>query len=67
MHGSDTIVAATQGGPDRKLPPGSYEHQPHTVKHWTKCEGASGCVIFVVASGKFDLVPAEEKKEQPKK
>jgi hypothetical protein len=37
------------------------------VKHVTKCDTGSECVIFVVASGKFDLAPAEEKKAEPKK
>jgi len=32
------------------------------VKHVTKCDTGGECVIFVVASGKFDLVPAEQKK-----
>ena len=66
---SGTIITGTEGGPEKKLPPGSYEYQPHTAKHVTKCDTGSGCVIFVVANGKFDLVPAEEKKkkEEPKK
>jgi quercetin dioxygenase-like cupin family protein len=61
---SGTLIAGTEGGPEKKLPPGSFEYQPHTVKHTTKCDAASagGCVIFVSASGKFDLVPAEGKK-----
>ncbi len=66
---SGTMIAATEGGPERKLPPGSYEYEPHTVKHVTGCDAGSagGCVIFAVVSGKFDLVPAEEKKAEPKK
>ena len=32
---SGTIVTSTEGGPEKKLPPGSYEFQPHTVKHTT--------------------------------
>jgi quercetin dioxygenase-like cupin family protein len=63
---SGTMIAATEGGPEKKLPPGSYEYEPHTVKHVTKCDTGSECVIFVVANGKFDRVPAEEKKEEPK-
>jgi quercetin dioxygenase-like cupin family protein len=59
---SGTLIAGTEGGPEKKLPPGSYEFQPHGVKHVTKCDAASECVIFVVASGKFDLIPAEAKK-----
>ncbi len=63
---SGTLIEATEGGPERKLPPGSYVYQPHTVKHVTKCDAGSECVVFVVANGKFDLLPAE-KKEEPKK
>ena len=59
---SGTLIAATKGGPETKLPPGSYEYQPHTVQHVTKCDSRSECVIFAVATGKFDFVPAEEKK-----
>lgn len=59
---SGTMIAATEGGPEKKLPPGSYEYQPHGVKHVTKCDTGSECIIFVVASGKFDLTPAEGKK-----
>jgi beta-alanine degradation protein BauB len=59
---SGTMIAAAEGGPEKKLGPGSYEYQPHGVKHVTKCDTGSECVIFVVASGKFDLTPAEEKK-----
>lgn len=59
---SGTIIAGTEGGAEKKLPPGSYEYQPHGVKHVTKCDAGSGCVIFVTASGKFDLTPAEAKK-----
>ena len=64
---SGTLIAGTEGGPEKKLPPGSYEYQPHTVKHTTKCDTSSECVIFAVVNGKFGLVPAEEKKAEPKK
>jgi len=64
---SGTMIAGTEGGPEKKLPPGSYEFQPHGVKHVTGCDTSSECVIFVMASGKFDLIPAEEKKAEPKK
>ena len=66
---SGTMIEATEGGPEKKLPPGSYVYQPHTVKHTTACDSGSadGCVIFAVVSGKFDLIPAEEKKAEPKK
>jgi quercetin dioxygenase-like cupin family protein len=60
---SGTLIAGPEGGPEKKLPAGSYEYQPHGVKHVTKCDAASECVIFVTSSGKFDLTPAEEKKK----
>jgi quercetin dioxygenase-like cupin family protein len=64
---SGTLIAGPEGGPEKKLPAGSYEYQPHGVKHVTGCDTGSECVIFVVSSGKFDLTPAEEKKAEPKK
>lgn len=60
---SGTIIAGPEGGPEKRLPPGSYEFQPHGVKHVTKCDPASECLIFAVSSGKFDFVPEEEKKK----
>lgn len=60
---SGTVIAGSEGGPERRLPAGSYEFQPHGVKHVTKCDAASECVIFVVSSGKFDLTPAEAPKK----
>ena len=60
---SGTLIAGPEGGPEKKLPAGSYEYQPHGVKHVTKCDTTGECVIFVVSSGKFDLTPAEEPKK----
>ena len=59
---SGTMIEATEDGKETKLPPGSYAYQPHTVKHVTKCDAGSECVIFAVVNGKFDLKPAEAKK-----
>lgn len=59
---SGTLIAGPEGGPEKKLPAGSYEYQPHGVKHVTKCDAGGPCLIFVAASGKFDLVQAEAKK-----
>jgi len=63
---SGTLIEASENGPETKLPAGSYVYQPHTVKHTTKCEAGSECLLFVVANGKFDIVPAAGK-ETPKK
>jgi len=60
---SGTVIAGAEGAPEKKLGPGSYEFQPHGVKHVTKCDPASECLIFVVSSGKFDLTPAEAPKK----
>ena len=60
---SGTLIAGPEGGPEKKLPAGSFEYQPHGVKHTTKCDMGSECVIFVVASAKFDLLPAEAPKK----
>jgi quercetin dioxygenase-like cupin family protein len=59
---SGTVLTTAEGGPEKKLPPGSYEYQPGGVKHVTKCDPSGPCVIFVVANGKFDFMPAEQKK-----
>lgn len=64
---SGTLIAGPEGGPEKKLPAGSYEYQPHGVKHTTGCDTSSECVIFIVASGKFDLMPADGKKAEPAK
>jgi len=60
---SGTMVQAGEDGKEVKLPPGSYFFQPNTWKHTTKCEAGSECLIFATVNGKFDLKPAEEKKE----
>ena len=60
---SGTLIAGPAGGPEKKLPAGSYEFQPHGVKHTTKCDASGPCVIFVSASGKFDLTPADAAKK----
>jgi quercetin dioxygenase-like cupin family protein len=60
---SGTVIGGAEGEPEKKLPPGSYEFQPHGVKHVTKCDPASDCVVFVVSSGKFDLIPAAAPKK----
>jgi len=69
---SGTLVQAGEDGKEVKLGAGSYVFQPHTAKHVTKCDAGSECVIFVVAGGKFDLIPegaakAEGAKAEPKK
>ena len=69
---SGTWTQKTEDGKETKLPAGSYVYQPHTVKHVSGCDAGSECVIFVMANGKFDLIPAdggkaEGAKAEPKK
>lgn len=56
---SGTVIEATEDGKETRLPPGSYAFQPHTVKHVTKCDPASECVIYGTANGKFDIHMAD--------
>ena len=59
---SGTLVVTPAGGTAKSMPSGSYFSAPAGNKHTTKCEGASGCVILVEASGKWDVVMEEAKK-----
>lgn len=59
---SGTLVVTVEGGTAKSLPPGSYFSAPAGNKHTTKCEGASGCVLFVESSGKWDTVMENAKK-----
>jgi beta-alanine degradation protein BauB len=63
---SGTLIEGTEAGVETKLPSGSYVYQPHGVKHTTKCDAASECIIFVVASGKFDITMVDGKKAAAK-
>lgn len=50
------------GAADVPLPPGSYWTQRGNEVHVTKCLSAVECVFFVSQTGKFDYLPAKEKK-----
>ncbi|MFN2384761.1 MAG: DUF4437 domain-containing protein [Thermoanaerobaculia bacterium] len=67
-HSADAKIVVVSGtfiqGPERKpevrLGPGSYLMQPGgDYRHTTRCEGASGCVIFATGDSAFTLTPAE--------
>ncbi len=67
---SGTFLVGPEGGPENRLPAGSYEFIPSTYKHTTKCDTGSECVVFVETKGKFDVkMIGEEKKaaEKPAK
>lgn len=64
---SGTMIDGPEGGPEKKLPAGSYLFLPSTYKHTTRCDAGSECVFFVEAKGKFDVKMVGEKKEAGKK
>jgi len=64
---SGTFLVGPEGGPDNKLPSGSYEFIPSTYKHTTKCDTGSECVVFVETKGKFDVKPVGEEKKAAEK
>lgn len=53
---SGTVVQNVDGQ-DMTLPPGSYLSYTGKKQHTTKCTDAAGCVIFVDAHSKWDVVP----------
>ena len=64
---SGTLEMTPEGGTAKKLGPGSWFEYTGKMKHVTTCDAGADCVLFVVAKGAWDLVPAEAPKEQPKK
>lgn len=60
---SGTFIHTPEGKPEIRLGPGSYLFQPGgNYRHTTACDKASDCVVFISSTGKFDLIPVEEKK-----
>ena len=56
---SGTFAVGPEGGPEKKLGPGSYIVIPGGMKHTSSCE--KGCVLFQEGAGKFDMKPVGEK------
>ena len=61
---SGTMTLAVDGGPAKKLPPGSYFSLAGGTKHETGCEDGAPCVFFIEREGLFDanMVDAGAKK-----
>lgn len=59
---SGTLVIEVKGQPAKELGAGSYADDPGRVLHRTSCKVGADCLFFVHQHGKFDLLPAEEKK-----
>jgi len=53
---SGTLVQNVDGQ-DVTMPAGSYFSYTGKKQHTTKCTDAGGCILFVDASGKWDVVP----------
>jgi hypothetical protein len=72
---SGTYIYGGADGTKKELPAGSFVEIPGRLKHTSGCKAGGDCVIFTVASGRFDLkmakgaAPAkgEEKKPEEKK
>lgn len=59
---SGTLIVTPDGGAAKKLGPGSYGSFTGKMKHTTKCDTASECLIMVDAKGPWDVVLEEAKK-----
>jgi quercetin dioxygenase-like cupin family protein len=60
---SGTMVMTPEGGMAKKLGPGSWFEFTGKKKHVTTCEAGADCVLFMVSSAAWDLVPAEAPKK----
>ena len=57
-----TLTETPEGGAAKKLGPGSWFEFTGKKKHVTTCDAGADCVLFIVAKGAWDLVPAEPAK-----
>lgn len=61
---SGTFLVGPEGGPEKKLGPGSYFAVPAGFKHTSACAAGTPCVLFQQGPGKFDVKPVPEKSAQ---
>ena len=54
---SGTLVFRTSTVRTVTMPAGSYFSYTGKKQHTTKCTDAAGCILFVDAHGKWDVVP----------
>lgn len=59
---SGTLIVTPEGGAAKKLGPGSYGSFTGKIKHTTKCDAASECLVLVDAKGPWDVVIEGAKK-----
>lgn len=60
---SGTLVLTLEGGAAKKLAGGSWFEFTGKTKHVTTCEAGADCVLFLVGSGSWDLIPTEAPKK----
>ena len=53
-----TLTETPEGGVAKKLGPGSWFEFTGKKKHVTTCDAGADCVLFIVATAAWDLVPA---------
>jgi anti-sigma factor ChrR (cupin superfamily) len=53
-----TLTMTPEGGTAKKLGPGSWFEFTGKKKHVTTCDAGADCVLFIVATAAWDLVPA---------
>ena len=58
---SGTFLVGPEGGPEKKLGPGSYFMVPGGMKHTSGCAAGAPCVLFQEGPAKFDMKPVAEK------
>ena len=58
-----TLTMTPEGGMAKKLGAGSWFEFTGKKKHVTTCEAGPDCVLFLVANGAWDLVPADMPKK----
>jgi beta-alanine degradation protein BauB len=58
-----TLTMTPEGGTAKKLGPGSWFEFTGKKKHVTACDAGADCVLFLVAKGPWDLVPADAPKK----
>ncbi len=69
-HTADHFAVVISGtmvlndGTDHTLAPGSFWSFTGKKQHTTKCTDPAGCVIFVDAHGKWDIIPEKPAKKE---
>ena len=55
------FVVGPEGGPEKKIGPGSHFVVPGGFKHTSSCATGTPCLLFQTGTGKFDMKPVADK------